>query len=327
MGSRYRKIRVQSGRLLDRAAYPTPRAQYSSERKILWADTPARRTRQFAVTHLYPRLLYTFSDTIVFVLKNPRLACDLSEMPVLTSFRVIESVFERLIEWAAAALETSSNQPVLPSAIIALNATEINIPTELWDVETGTNSLLDSLAETVHSNTCFQRFAQFWKDRSNPITTLKDLILCYYSSIQIVRVPAAGRPKLMQEQCEKLYTGIVQGCSAARKLKQSLRLLLNASELQSYLQYAFDHFAQTLDEPFDFVQASFVSNPIPVDFGGSILRLAIGMIDSRNDKLDASTIFQQLSSMVASCIMVDSVRHQIRGMIRLDVGSHADLRR
>jgi hypothetical protein len=79
VGSRYRKIRVQSGRLLDRAAYPTPRAQYSSERQILWADTPARRTRQFAVTHLYPRLLYTFSDTIVFVLKNPRLACDLSE--------------------------------------------------------------------------------------------------------------------------------------------------------------------------------------------------------------------------------------------------------
>ena len=80
-------------------------------------------------------------------------------------------------------------------------------------------------------------------------------------------------------------------------------------ELQSYLQYAFDHFAQTLDEPFDFVQASFVTNPIPVDFGGSILRLAIGMIDARNDKLDAPTIFQQLSSMVASCIMVDSVRH------------------
>jgi energy-coupling factor transporter ATP-binding protein EcfA2 len=72
VGSRYRKIRVQSGRLAERVAYPTPRAQYSSERQIVWADTPARRTRQFAVTHLYPRLLYTFSDTIVFVLKNPR---------------------------------------------------------------------------------------------------------------------------------------------------------------------------------------------------------------------------------------------------------------
>jgi len=74
VGSRYRKVRAVAGRPQDRIAYPTPRAQYSSERQLIWADTPARRTRQFAVTHLYPRLLYTFSDTIVFVLKNPRLA-------------------------------------------------------------------------------------------------------------------------------------------------------------------------------------------------------------------------------------------------------------
>jgi hypothetical protein len=43
-----------------------------SERELEWADTANRRSRQFAVTNLYPRLLYTFSDVIVFVLKNPR---------------------------------------------------------------------------------------------------------------------------------------------------------------------------------------------------------------------------------------------------------------
>ena len=45
---------------------------HTSEREITWADTSAKRTREFAVTNLYPRLLYTFSDVIVFVLKNPR---------------------------------------------------------------------------------------------------------------------------------------------------------------------------------------------------------------------------------------------------------------
>lgn len=44
----------------------------STEREILWADTPEKQTREFAVTQLYPRLLYTFSDVVVFVLKNPR---------------------------------------------------------------------------------------------------------------------------------------------------------------------------------------------------------------------------------------------------------------
>ena len=45
---------------------------HTSEREITWTDSNARRSREFAVTHLYPRLLYTFSDVVVFVLKNPR---------------------------------------------------------------------------------------------------------------------------------------------------------------------------------------------------------------------------------------------------------------
>lgn len=46
--------------------------RHSSEREITWATTSEKQTREFAVTQLYPRLLYTFSDVVVFVLKNPR---------------------------------------------------------------------------------------------------------------------------------------------------------------------------------------------------------------------------------------------------------------
>jgi energy-coupling factor transporter ATP-binding protein EcfA2 len=48
------------------------RARYSSERTLVWTDSPAQRTRHFAVSNLYPRLLFTFSDVIIFVLRNPR---------------------------------------------------------------------------------------------------------------------------------------------------------------------------------------------------------------------------------------------------------------
>jgi hypothetical protein len=41
-------------------------------REIKWADTPEKRKREYAVTELYPRLLYTFSDVVVFVLRNVR---------------------------------------------------------------------------------------------------------------------------------------------------------------------------------------------------------------------------------------------------------------
>lgn len=50
------------------------RRKPTSERELIWADTPKKQSRDFAVAHLYPRLLYTFSDVIVFVLKNPRYA-------------------------------------------------------------------------------------------------------------------------------------------------------------------------------------------------------------------------------------------------------------
>jgi hypothetical protein len=127
-----------------------------------------------------------------------------------------------------------------------------------------------------------------------------------------VRIPAEGRPKLIQEQIHKLYKEVCLGCKKSRERKESLRMLLDAEELQSYLQCAFDHFARTLDVAFDFVQASFFNSPIPLNFGGNILKLAINMMDL-NEHKTASSIFDKLSSMVASCIMQDSVRHGIKG--------------
>jgi energy-coupling factor transporter ATP-binding protein EcfA2 len=48
------------------------RISRGQERPITWADSPAKQKRQFGVTELYPRLLYTFSDVVVFVLQNPK---------------------------------------------------------------------------------------------------------------------------------------------------------------------------------------------------------------------------------------------------------------
>ena len=42
------------------------------ERGITWADSNSKRTREFAVTHFYPRVLFSFSNVMVFVHKNPR---------------------------------------------------------------------------------------------------------------------------------------------------------------------------------------------------------------------------------------------------------------
>ena len=118
----------------------------------------------------------------------------------------------------------------------------------------------------------------------------------------------------MEQQIGKLYHHISVACIAARERKADLRMLLDAEELQSYLQYAFDHFADALDIPFDFVQASFYNSPIPLDFGGNILKLAVNLMQAWQDQADAKTLFEELSYMVASCIMFDSARHKNKGI-------------
>lgn len=56
----------------DRPGEKSRKMAHSSQRDLSWATTPETRKREYAVTQLYPRLLYTFSDVVVFVLRNPK---------------------------------------------------------------------------------------------------------------------------------------------------------------------------------------------------------------------------------------------------------------
>ena len=221
------------------------------------------------------------------------------------------------MDWAAAALEKSSNQPVLPHAIIVFNASENNINPELWSTRKATTDVLESLSKTVHQNATFKKYAQFWRERHRQIETIDQLLHAYYSSVRVVRIPTRGRPNLIQDQIQKLQLGINSACAFARERKAELRMLMNADELQPYLQFAFDHFACDLETPFDFVQASFTNSPVPHDFGGNILKLAISLMEAWVNTIDGEIIFQELSYMVASCIMLDSARSKIRGNVVL----------
>ena len=89
LGARFRKNNKGSkiGRI-DSFEKKLQRVQHTSEREITWAVTNAKRSREFAVTHLYPRLLYTFSDVIVFVLNNPRLVMSLNPFALVASLRL-----------------------------------------------------------------------------------------------------------------------------------------------------------------------------------------------------------------------------------------------
>ena len=208
-------------------------------------------------------------------------------------------------------MEKSLNQPTLPHAVIVLNATDVEINEEEWDPEFATKALLSSVAEAAHRDPSYQRLLDVWARRGKVIHTMKDLLECYYSSVTVVRIPIKGRYMKIDDQVRKLRNLLQKRCIESSRAKRKSRMLSNSEELNMYLQCAFDHFSQDLDTPFNFMDVAFRINPIPLDFGGNILKLAVAIKESQYSKPE--NIFRELSFMVASCILLDCSRHNLKG--------------
>lgn len=117
---------------------------------------------------------------------------------------------------------------------------------------------------------------------------------------------------LMDRQIKRLHNLIASNCRGSHEGKLQARRDLNAEELGECLKSGLDHFTSDLDRPFDFLGFSWGLNPIAPGLEGNILRLALWVKDcAPNPRPEA--IFEYLSSMVASCIMLDFVRYRKRG--------------
>ncbi|KAI1798690.1 FabD/lysophospholipase-like protein [Daldinia bambusicola] len=280
----------------------TSASRHYLTRKILWADTPYTQKREFAVSQLYPRILYTFSDVVVFVLRNPR------------SFESM--VLNKLIRWGAASIDKSLNQPVLPHAIIVFNATDINVEEREWDVTTATKLLMTDIHDAVIREPALQEHVQTWRRRGKIIKSTNELLECYYGSINVIRVPYKGSYMLMNEQVGKLSNLLKDRCKASYLRKREVRMLANTEKLQFYLQAAYDHFTKDLDTPFDFVKETLRHSPISRNFEGNILNLALAIKQKSSNLIlssDTEQIFRAIGPMIASCVMLDAVRQNLPG--------------
>lgn len=120
---------------------------------------------------------------------------------------------------------------------------------------------------------------------------------------------------LMDQQVGTLFKTIKKKCLASLITKKRVRMLATSDKLQVYLQAAYDHFSKDLDTPFDFIKEALKNNPIPRDFGGNILNLALSIKYNSEDNVrdDTVKIFDTMAPMIASCIMLDSVRQNLMG--------------
>ncbi|KAJ8113331.1 hypothetical protein OPT61_g4511 [Boeremia exigua] len=269
-------------------------------RSLNWANGEENISRSYVVKHLYPRILYTFSDVVVFVLRD-------SKTFEATALRL-------LLDWGKKSLETSVNQPTLPHAIIALNNTDIGVSQDEWDVSKATESLLHAnkdCLDALNGQRDFIKMAKDWREEGRKVDSVLDLIHCYYSTFTVVRIPTKGRYQLLEGQIWTLHDVIAKACDSSFDAKRRARMLLNANELDVYLQSAYTHFSlpNGLADPFNFMKVSLKHNPIPTDFKGHILQLALS-IRSQSPNMRSEKIFHLVGPLVASCIMLDCTRHR-----------------
>jgi hypothetical protein len=226
------------------------------------------------------------------------------------------AALERLLAWGAVSLEKSINQPMLPHAIIAVNASDLGIKEEEWDVRIATARLLASVRNTLgpvsHGGAPqIIKYKERWNEKKR-ISTVEDLIRCYYSSFTVVRLPKEGSYQLLNQQIDKLHKQIVHCCELSHDTKRAAGMLSTSDQLNIYLQSAFDHFSKGLDKPFNFIEVSLKNKPIPLDLGDHVLQLATAMRSLRADQ-SGVRLFQNLSYIVASCVLLDCVRYR-KGM-------------
>ena len=275
-------------------------------RPLKWANgNPKYQSRDYSTKYLYPRILYTFSDVIVFVLREAR---------------VFESeVLQKLIEWASTSIDKSLNQPSLPHLVIVLNATPNNIEDTQWDPKVATEKLLEVYKDSIHRVPKLMDTVAYLNRIGKKISSTKELLEHYYSSVSVVRIPTQGRYMQIDAQIGKLHRAIQEKCSDSYFQKKEIRMLLNAERLQQYINSAYDHFSRHREEPFDFVKEALRPNPLPQDFRGHLLNVMLSLYHNPGEpgklqhRQPAVKFLSLLSRHIASWVMLAAAREGFHG--------------
>lgn len=214
-------------------------------------------------------------------------------------------------------IDKSINQPTLPHVVIVLNATESDIDEKQWDPETATSVLLndykDSVKHVAGLRDLVARLAELRVDKK--ISNTRELLESYYSSITVVRIPSKGRYMLIDEQIGKLQEIIASKCAVSHAHKKKIRMLLNAEKLPQYVDAAYDHFSQKLDEPFDFAEEARRHAESPVDFSGHIFILICSLYRNLNAAGNPESLLTRMTRLLASCVMLDATREDTQGNV------------
>ncbi|KAK0666120.1 hypothetical protein QBC41DRAFT_281679 [Cercophora samala] len=206
------------------------------EQKLQWAMNVRTPSRNHTARTLFPRILHTFSDVVVFVMQEAK--------------RAETNALVDVVQWASFSIEQSTSPRVLPHLIIALNRTD-NPEDQEWGPETATESFhgaCEDITQVPELAAITEGLARHGKS----IKSSRDLLACFYRTVTVIRVPTKDRYMQLDHQIGELYHHIQQKSAESYVMKNSAGMALSSNRLHLLTRSALGHFAEDLDQPFDF---------------------------------------------------------------------------
>lgn len=260
----------------------------------------------------YARFLYAFSDVVVFVTKeDQRLQEDL----------------QRLIEWAASAVDKSVNHLAQKTLIIVRNMAGRHA-TEFYDRQFLKKSTFDSLANLWDGSPALGEWRKEYNKKHSlwqrQIFTNDGLFSVFFQKVEVCYIPDKAKAPTDQifQQYRELREQIVQASQAGQEIRSRSWTQYNIPTLSHLLNRAFEHF-RTSEKPFDFYKAARKDNPNPVSVSDHIanflrhIRLSRDKVAKMSPRAyghlspeRADKIFPQV---VSTCLVSWAVRNLTQG--------------
>lgn len=256
-----------------------PLTDNKSRKMIPWKDSTQKMTRKYCVEHIYPRILYAFSEVLCYVIQQ--------------NIRVMESLVSQMIIWADKARNASLNQVILPRVILVLNNVTLSeVDRNTWENgESATETVVNALKNCIISGE-LEDIATRWNDildADDRINSVMDLFLRYFKSLSVVYIPPIG----YIQQAARFYIQVQQLRKKILSLSNEVRIerinsfhQLDSRQLESLFNIGIEHFFTKLDEPFDFFPHARFNRPLAKSVAGNARYLMTRMDETESNQLE-----------------------------------------
>lgn len=186
-------------------------------------------------------------------------------------------VVRRLASWLENGKPTTLPKATYPRVVVVMEATDPGAESD----EEAEEALLSELREET---------------TKNPLEMV--------SALEVVTVPFGG------QDYRRLEAHLVRVLNRGRRQKVEARTLFSGRHLTAFFQYATDHFGRSTREPFDFVKASRLPNPVAPDLDTHLSNF-LKHIKSPKELTEFAV------PMIASSLLLDHYPPDMHGKLEL----------